>query len=56
MLAAGAQGSVVTLICDPGDRYLDTYYSDAWLTDQGLDTAPYAAALDRFLTTGEWTR
>jgi cysteine synthase A len=55
MLDAKEQGSVVTLICDPGDRYLDTYYSDTWLTDQGMDTAPYSTALDHFLTTGEWT-
>ena len=36
----GPPGSVVTLLCDPGDRYLDKYYSDAWLADQGLDIAP----------------
>jgi cysteine synthase len=52
MLAAGEAGSVVTLICDPGDRYLDKYYSDAWLVEQGLDIRPYEAAIDRFLTTG----
>jgi cysteine synthase A len=54
MLAAGEQGSVVTLICDPGDRYLDKYYSDAWLADQGIDIAPYAATVKTFLATGEW--
>jgi cysteine synthase A len=52
--AAGRSGSVVALICDPGDRYLDTYYSDAWVAAQGLDLAPYAAVLERFLATGEW--
>ncbi|CAM5615718.1 L-cysteine desulfhydrase Cds1 OS=Streptomyces alboniger OX=132473 GN=cds1 PE=3 SV=1 [Streptomyces alboniger] len=54
MVAAGRRGSVVTLICDPGDRYLDKYYSDAWLAEQGLDITPYAAAIDTLLTTGEW--
>ncbi|MEV8310133.1 PLP-dependent cysteine synthase family protein [Streptomyces flavidovirens] len=54
MVAEGQKGSVVTLICDPGDRYLDKYYSDAWLAEQGLDIAPYSAAIDQFLTTGEW--
>jgi cysteine synthase A len=54
MVAEGRTGSVVTLLCDPGDRYLDKYYSDAWLAAQGLDIAPYAAALGSFLATGVW--
>ncbi len=29
-------GSVVTLICDSGDRYLHTYYNQEWLTGAGL--------------------
>jgi len=54
MRAAGERGSVVTLICDPGDRYLDKYYSDAWLAEQGIDIAPHAAAIERFLASGSW--
>ncbi|MCX2968489.1 MULTISPECIES: PLP-dependent cysteine synthase family protein [Streptomyces] len=54
MIAADRRGSVVTLICDPGDRYLDKYYSDAWLAEQGLDIRPYQAVLDGFLATGAW--
>ncbi|MBB1254210.1 PLP-dependent cysteine synthase family protein [Streptomyces sp. OF3] len=54
MVAAGRTGSVVTLICDPGERYLDKYYSDEWLTEQGLDVTPYRAAIDNFLATGHW--
>ncbi|MFE5856284.1 PLP-dependent cysteine synthase family protein [Streptomyces sp. NPDC056500] len=54
MVATGERGSVVTLLCDPGDRYLDKYYSDEWLRDQGLDIAPYARQIDTFLTTGVW--
>ncbi|MFF4651593.1 PLP-dependent cysteine synthase family protein [Streptomyces sp. NPDC001380] len=54
MRAAGRRGSVVTLLCDPGDRYLDKYYSDDWLAAQGIDTAPYAAVLDAFLAGGGW--
>ena len=34
------EGSVVTLICDNGDRYLDTYYSDEWLAANGIDWRP----------------
>ncbi|MEV6006777.1 PLP-dependent cysteine synthase family protein [Streptomyces sp. NPDC051976] len=54
MVADGRTGSVVTLICDPGDRYLDKYYSDAWLAAQGLDIAPYASAINGFLADGSW--
>ncbi|WP_419993191.1 PLP-dependent cysteine synthase family protein [Streptomyces boninensis] len=54
MLEQGRTGSVVTLYCDPGDRYLDKYYSDAWLAEQGLDIGPYAAAVNSFLATGRW--
>ncbi|SEE28520.1 cysteine synthase A [Streptomyces sp. 2131.1] len=54
MVAQGARGSVVTLICDPGDRYLDKYYSDSWLAAQGLDIAPYTRTIDHFLVTGNW--
>jgi cysteine synthase A len=49
MVEAGRAGSVVAMICDPGDRYLDKYYSDDWLADQGLDIKPYVATSERFL-------
>jgi cysteine synthase A len=54
MLAEGRTGSVVTLICDGGERYADTYYSDAWVDGQGLDLAPRLATIDRFLRHGVW--
>ncbi|GAA4944287.1 PLP-dependent cysteine synthase family protein [Actinoplanes utahensis] len=54
MLGAGRTGSVVTLICDGGERYADTYYSDDWVAAQGLDLAPYTAVLRDFLDGGGW--
>lgn len=54
MHARGEEGSVVTLICDAGERYRDTYYDDAWLVAQGLDIAPHAARCRRFFESGEW--
>ena len=33
-------GSIVTLICDSGERYLDTYFSDDWLLSKGIDWQP----------------
>ena len=52
MLSRGERGSVVTLICDGGDRYSGTYYSDAWVSDQGLELAPHTEALETFLECG----
>ncbi|UDY23832.1 PLP-dependent cysteine synthase family protein [Nocardioides sp. Kera G14] len=37
MIAAGETGSVVTLLCDGGERYATSYYDDAWLAQQGID-------------------
>jgi cysteine synthase len=45
---------VVTLICDGGERYAHTYDSDEWVAAQGLDLAPYTAAMEKFLTGGPW--
>ncbi|MFC4589693.1 L-cysteine desulfhydrase Cds1 [Sphaerisporangium corydalis] len=47
----GERGSVVTLICDGGDRYTRTYDDDTWLAAQGLDITPPLTALRAFLTT-----
>ena len=52
MRAAGETGSVVTLLCDGGERYLATYYNDDWLAECGLDIAPYMARLEEFSRTG----
>ena len=54
MRAVGEQGSVVTLLCDGGERYAHTYYDDAWLAAHDLDITPYTATLARFRETGEW--
>jgi cysteine synthase A len=54
MRAAGRTGSIVTLICDGGERYAETYYSDEWVAGQGLDLAPHRATIDRFLNDGSW--
>ncbi len=40
MAAAGERGSVVTLLCDGGERYGCTYYDDAWLDARGIDWRP----------------
>ncbi len=52
MKARGETGAIVTLACDSGDRYLDTYYSDAWLAASGYDIAPQVARFERACATG----
>lgn len=37
MAAAGTAGSIVTILCDSGLRYAQTYYDDNWLDAQGID-------------------
>lgn len=50
----GETGSVVTLLCDLGERYAHTYFDDDWVHSQGLALAPYRETVDRFLATGQW--
>ena len=40
MIRDKVAGSVVTLICDSGDRYLDTYFSDDWLAANHVEWRP----------------
>ncbi|MCE3550674.1 PLP-dependent cysteine synthase family protein [Pseudonocardia sp. RS11V-5] len=54
MLADGVRGSVVTLICDGGERYRHSYYDDDWVAAQGLDLTPHTERIERFLATGEF--
>ena len=54
MVAEGRSGSVVTLIADSGDRYADTYFSDEWLDDAGLDPSAAAGVLVEFERSGRW--
>jgi cysteine synthase len=53
--ASGVPGSVVTLLCDGGERYSHTYYDDGWLRAQDISLEPYQGALDSFLSTGRLT-
>jgi cysteine synthase len=54
MIDRGDRGSIVTLLCDSGDLYSDTYYNDAWIAAHGCDLAPYLAQMRRFYESGEW--
>ena len=39
------QGSIVTLLCDSGERYLDTYYNPKWVGANIGDLNPYLVQL-----------
>jgi cysteine synthase A len=45
MQAKQQRGSIVTLMCDSGDRYLDTYYDDKWVAQNIGDLQRYADQL-----------
>ncbi|AZG48024.1 L-cysteine desulfhydrase Cds1 [Gordonia insulae] len=55
MVAARQAGSVVSLLCDSGDRYETTYFDDGWIDAQGFDLTEAAAVLDEFFESGRWT-
>lgn len=50
----GEGGSVVTLICDPGERYLHTYFDEGWRAQKGIDVTPYLEQLENFWFHGVW--
>ncbi|MBB3148477.1 cysteine synthase A [Phyllobacterium trifolii] len=54
MMKEGKAGSIVSLICDSGDRYTSTYYDPEWLKDNNIDIEPYREMLTSFLETGQW--
>ena len=49
MQAEQRAGSLVTLICDDGNRYEETCYNREWLGTQHLDIEPYIKQLQRFV-------
>ena len=52
MRERGQAGSVATLICDGGERYLDTYYNPDWVEREGLDLRQYTEHLSSHLVQG----
>lgn len=50
MAAQGREGSIVSILCDSGERYAHSYYNPDWYRQQGIETeqadARIAAAAD----------
>ncbi|NDZ93599.1 PLP-dependent cysteine synthase family protein [Streptomyces sp. SID6673] len=55
MVAQRQSGSVVSLLCDSGDRYGNTYFDDGWLGEHGFDLTEATSVLDEFFASGKWT-
>jgi len=49
MVANNQQGSIVTLLCDSGERYLDTYYNEAWVSEKFGELESYTEQLDELV-------
>jgi cysteine synthase A len=54
MVAQKRSGSVVTLLADSGDRYADTYFSEEWLDQSGLNDSAPSTVLAEFECSGRW--
>ncbi|GAA0782377.1 MULTISPECIES: PLP-dependent cysteine synthase family protein [Pseudomonadati] len=52
----GQEGSIVTLICDAGERYLDTYYNSQWIDDNIGCFKQFEAQLGEFNQTGRLSK
>ena len=51
---AGQSGSVVTLLCDDGERYRHSYYDTAWLQAQDLACSTETQAVHGLIDSGHW--
>lgn len=49
MKAEGREGSIVTILCDSGERYAHSYYDPDWYVRRGIATAEPEAVLARAL-------
>ncbi|MGY4584442.1 hypothetical protein ACVWWB_004200 [Ewingella americana] len=45
MREKGETGSIVTLLCDSGERYLNTYFDPEWVAANIGDISHYSAQL-----------
>ncbi|NIY48419.1 PLP-dependent cysteine synthase family protein [Cedecea colo] len=49
MRTEGRKGSIVTLLCDSGERYLETYYNAEWVKANIGDLQPWRAKIQDLL-------
>ncbi|MFA6232281.1 MAG: PLP-dependent cysteine synthase family protein [Rhodanobacter sp.] len=56
MRAAGKHGSIVSILCDSGERYAHSYYNPAWYAEHGIDMEQADTLLAAALDGGELPR
>jgi cysteine synthase A len=49
MRAAGRQGSILSLLCDAGERYLPSYHDEAWVANAFGDCSAAQRRVDAIL-------
>ena len=49
MRAAGRSGSIVTILCDSGERYAHSYYDPEWYVRQGIEVTEADAQVEAAL-------
>lgn len=54
MRSRGERGSIVTLLCDSGERYQHSYYDADWLRRQDLQCDAEAQAIEALVTRRVW--
>ena len=54
MRTAGRRGSIVVLLCDGGERYAHTYYSEPWLETHGFDPAESRRQIEAYVAGASW--
>lgn len=54
MRERGEQGSIVSLLCDRGERYDQTLFDAQWLAAHGIDLQPALQRLQHCLQSGQW--
>ncbi|MBL8299527.1 MAG: PLP-dependent cysteine synthase family protein [Rhodanobacteraceae bacterium] len=52
MRARGQRGSIVSLLCDRGERYDETLFDRRWLSAHAIDLQPWRAILDECIKSG----
>ncbi len=52
MAEAGERGSIISILCDGGERYRTTCFNDDWLQKRGIDLADPQARLEQFFESG----
>jgi cysteine synthase A len=53
MRTAGTRGSIVSLLCDRGDRYAETLFDPTWVASHGIRPEPWHKSLKACLLNGQ---